>query len=397
MAQSRRDFLKIVGTTTGGILALPKFLTAMPSSLFENYTNAKQILVVVQLNGGNDGLNTFIPYDDPLYYALRKNIAIPKEQVIAAQRGMGWHPQMRGFADMMQAGDCSVLQNVGYPNPNRSHFRSVEIWQTAAPEQYASRGWLGKYLDATCQADDALGAMNVDNIESLALRGENSHALTMQDPQRFERQLKNVQSPDDEHVENPNLDFVRKLMLNAFEGKAQIQKALEATKTSQPRYPVHGLAQNLRWVSRMIKGNLPTSVYYTSIGGFDTHANQLPSHKRQLTQVSESVKAFYDDLKAAGLLQQVTLMVFSEFGRRVHDNGSGTDHGTAAPVFVVGGNNSGGIIGKNPDLAHLVAGDLQHQIDFRDVYSTILTQKLGANAAQIGLGNRTNVQGLFKV
>ena len=205
--QNRRDFLKIVGTTAGGMLVLPKFLSAMPSNgLYNGFSTDKNILVVIQLNGGNDGLNTFIPYSTPQYYDLRKTIAIPKDQVLkAAEGGMGWHPSMKGFADIQQAGHLSVVQNVGYPNPNRSHFRSIEIWQTgSASNEYLNTGWLGRYLDATCAPEDPLGALNLDNIDSLTLRGGNNHALTMQDPQRFEKLLKSLkESKEDPMNENP--------------------------------------------------------------------------------------------------------------------------------------------------------------------------------------------------
>jgi uncharacterized protein (DUF1501 family) len=385
----RRNFLKIVGTTTGGVMFLPKFLNAMPSAeLMKGFAADRQVLVVIQLNGGNDGLNTFIPYDTPPYYDLRKSIAIPKDQVLkAATGGMGWNPAMRGFADIQQAGDMSVIQNVGYPNPNRSHFRSIEIWQTgSSANEYLNKGWLGRYLDATCTPDEPLGALNIDNIENPALMGSISHTLTMQDPEKFERQLKALNADSDVHLdENPNLDFVRKLMINSFEGSDQIKKALEQSKKQLSTYPKQGLAKNLEWVAKMVKGGLPTSVYYTGLGSFDTHSNQLNKHKNLLTELSESVKAFYDDMHTAGLKDNVTVMIFSEFGRRVKDNGSGTDHGTAAPVFIIGGKNQGKIIGNNPDLLNLDNGDLKHQFDFRSVYATILKQKLGVDPLKVNL------------
>jgi uncharacterized protein (DUF1501 family) len=385
----RRNFLKIVGTTTAGVMFLPKFLNAMPSAeLMKGFAADRQVLVVIQLNGGNDGLNTFIPYDTPPYYDLRKSIAIPKDQVLrAATGGMGWNPAMRGFADIQQAGDMSVIQNVGYPNPNRSHFRSIEIWQTgSSANEYLNKGWLGRYLDATCTPDEPLGALNIDNIENPALMGSISHTLTMQDPEKFERQLKALTADSDVHLdENPNLDFVRKLMINSFEGSDQIKKALEQSKKQLSTYPKYGLAKNLEWVAKMVKGGLPTSVYYTGLGSFDTHSNQLNKHKNLLTELSESVKAFYDDMHTAGLKDNVTVMIFSEFGRRVKDNGSGTDHGTAAPVFIIGGKNQGKIIGNNPDLLNLDNGDLKHQFDFRSVYATILKQKLGVDPLKVNL------------
>ena len=386
---NRRDFLKIVGTTASGMLVLPKFLSAMPTnSLYNGFSTDKNILVVIQLNGGNDGLNTFIPYDTPQYYAARKAIAIPKEQVLkAAEGGMGWHPAMHGFADMQQAGHLSAIQNVGYPNPNRSHFRSIEIWQTgSASNEYLNTGWLGRYLDATCAPEEPLGALNLDNIDNLSLAGAQNHTLTMQDPQRFERLLKSLKQNNDDPIdENPNLDFVRKLMIGSFEGSDQIKKALTQSQTMTATYPKHGLAQNLHWVAKMIKGGLNTPVYYTGLGSFDTHSNQLGKQKQLLTELSESVKAFYDDMSAAQLLGNVTVMIFSEFGRRVKDNGSGTDHGTAAPVFIIGGNNSGKIIGANPNLDELVNGDLKHQYDFRSIYATLLKQKLGVEPLKAGI------------
>jgi uncharacterized protein (DUF1501 family) len=394
---SRRNFLKIVGTTTGGMLFLPEFLTALPSDLYQNnFLGNRQIVVTLQLNGGNDGLNTFIPYENPLYYEYRRNIGIPKNDVLKIANGMGFHPIMTGMHQIIQDGNLSVIQNVGYPNPNRSHFRSVEIWQTATGStEYSSTGWLGRYLDSTCKGDDPIGGMTIDSIDAPALRGQAAHSLTMTDPIRFEKQLKALKSgQDDPIIEHPNLDFVRKLMIGSFEGSDQIQSALEKTKTGMPIYPKHGLATNLSWVARMIKGELPTSVYYTSLGGFDTHVNQKPKHQNLWKEVSESVKAFYDDMKAAGLLQNVTLMIFSEFGRRARENGSGTDHGAAAPVFVIGGGNKGKIIGANPDLSDLNNGDLKFQTDFRSIYAAILKQKLNTNPINIGI-QAMPINGLF--
>jgi uncharacterized protein (DUF1501 family) len=394
---SRRNFLKIVGTTTGGMLFLPEFLTALPSGLYpNNFLGNRQIVVTLQLNGGNDGLNTFIPYENPLYYEYRRNIGIPKNEVLKIGNGMGFHPIMTGMHQIMQDGNLSVIQNVGYPNPNRSHFRSVEIWQTATnSHEYSSTGWLGRYLDATCKGDDPIGGMTIDSIDAPALRGQAAHSLTMTDPIRFEKQLKALKSgQDDPIIEHPNLDFVRKLMIGSFEGADQIQVALEKTKIGMPTYPKHGLATNLAWVARMIKGDLPTSVYYTSLSGFDTHSNQKPKHQNLWKEVSESVKAFYDDMKTAGLLQNVTLMIFSEFGRRAKENGSGTDHGAAAPVFVIGGGNKGKIMGANPDLSDLNNGDLKFQTDFRSIYATILKQKLNTNPINIGI-QTVPINGLF--
>ncbi len=376
---NRRDFLKLVGTTTGGMLFIPQFLNAMSrESLFAAAQQNGNILVVIQLNGGNDGLNTFIPYTDPMYYTLRKNIGMPKDKVLNAANGMGFHPAMQGFNDILQDGAMSVVQNVGYPNPNRSHFRSIEIWQngSASNENY-TRGWLGRYLDAHCKPEDNLAGLNLDVIDSPAFRGAEAHTLTIQDPARFEKQLKQL-GQDSVLADNDesHLSFVRKLMVNSFAGSDNIQKAIDKSRNITATYPKHKLAQNLQWIARMIKGDLPTSVYYTGQGGFDTHANQLGKHPQLLRELSESVKAFYDDLKDSGLINRTTVLVFSEFGRRAADNGIGTDHGTAAPVFVLGGGLKSQIVGSNPDLNNLDAnGDLKHQIDFRSIYASILQNR----------------------
>ncbi len=249
----------------------------------------------------------------------------------------------------------------------------------------APAGWAGTSTPPVSRAM-SLGALNLDTIDNPSLIGADSHALTMQDPQRFERLLKGLnEHNDDPFDENPNLDFVRKLMIGSFEGSDQIAQALEKSSASTPTYPRYKLAQNLNWMAKMIKGGLPTPVYYTGMGSFDTHSNQVGKQKALLAELSTSVKAFYDDMVASNLLDQVTVLIFSEFGRRVHDNGSGTDHGAAAPLFVIGGKNSGKIIGSNPDFDNLVRGDLKHQYDFRSVYASVLQQKLGVDPVQAGI------------
>jgi len=385
--QNRRDFLKIVGTTAGGILLLPKFLHAMPASLLaEGFGLNGNVLVFIQMNGGNDGLNTFIPYADDAYYANRPAIAIKKDEVLNVGNGMGFHPALKGFSNMLQAGHFQVIQNVGYPNPDRSHFRSQEIWQTAANStEYLSNGWLGTLLDATCKDETPIAGLNFDSIDNLALKGSKGHSITIKDPQQFEKSIKTLSHPDDSHSDNPNLEFVRKLALSSFEGHDQIQAAVDKSADNNPTYPNHGLAKNLSWIARLIKGGLSSSVYYTSLGGFDTHANQLGTQKTRLTELDESVFAFYQDLSAAGLLSRVTLVMFSEFGRRVKDNGSGTDHGTAAPMFLMGGGVKGIIRGKNPNLTDLDNGDLKYEYDFRSIYAALIQERLGFQPSAAGL------------
>jgi len=386
---NRRNFLTLTGTFTGGMLVLPSFLHAFGEQ--SNLVIGEQCLVFVQLNGGNDGLNTFIPYEDPLYYGYRTKIALNKDIVVGKNKGMAFHPALKDFAQMQQNGDLTVIQNVGYPEPVRSHFRSQEIWQTAADSnKYINEGWLGRYFDLQCHDHQPTAGINLDSIDNLALKGLEPNSITVKDPDRFKIKTgkENVKLS-----ENPQLDFVRKIANSVVEGSDDIQNALKQSKT-EISYPKTGLSKNLEWIARLVKGNLNSKVYYTSLGGFDTHDNQLSIHERKLTELNDALYSFYTDLKQAQLLQNVTIVVFSEFGRRVKDNGSGTDHGTAAPMFVIGGSNKGTILGKNPNLADLDNGDLKHEIDFRSVYASLLQQKMDFDYSKIGIKN-TPVSGLF--
>ncbi|SNR69999.1 DUF1501 domain-containing protein [Flavobacterium sp. ov086] len=387
---NRRNFLTLTGTFTGGMLVLPDFLHAFGSQ--NNLIIGEQCIVFVQLNGGNDGLNTFIPYDNPLYYDLRTKIALNKDVVVGKNNGMAFHPALKDFAQMQQNGDLTVIQNVGYPEPVRSHFRSQEIWQTATDSnKYINEGWLGRYLDLQCSGHQATAGINLDSIDNLALKGMEPNSITVKDPNRFK-----VKSDKEENVtlsDNPQLDFVRKIANSVTEGSDEIQKALAKSKT-EISYPKTDLSKNLEWIGRLIKGNLNSKVYYTSLGGFDTHDNQLAIHEKKLTDLNDALYSFYQDLKQAQLLQNVTVVVFSEFGRRVKDNGNGTDHGTAAPMFIIGGNNKGTILGNNPNLSDLDNGDLKYEIDFRSVYASLLRQKMNFDYSKIGIRNKP-VSGLF--
>ena len=387
----RRKFLTLTGTFTGGALVLPDFLYSFGTK--NNLVLGEQCVVFVQLNGGNDGLNTFIPFEDALYYNARPTIALSRTEVLNAAKGMAFHPALKGFATMQQSGDLSVIQNVGYPNPVRSHFRSQEIWQTAPTKQeFLNEGWLGRYLDLQCKEHQPTAGINIDTIDSLALKGDEPNSITIKDPNRFKTKIK--KENEGQLSKNPQLDFVRKIANSVVEGSDEIQKALGKSAASDVVYPKSGLAKNLEWISKLIKGNLNSKVYYTSLGGFDTHDNQLAIHKNRLTELNDAVFSFYEDLKKSQQLQNVTIVVFSEFGRRVKDNGRGTDHGTAAPMFIIGGNNKGKIIGNNPDLANLDNGDLKHQIDFRSVYASILKDKLNFDYTKIGIENKA-LDGLF--
>ena len=387
---NRRNFLTLTGTFTGGAMLLPDFLHAFGSQ--QNVVIGDQCVVFVQLNGGNDGLNTFVPFDNPLYYALRPQIALSKDAVIGKNKGMAFHPALKGFAEMQQNGDLSVIQNVGYPEPNRSHFRSQEIWQTASDSnKYINEGWLGRYLDLQCKDHQPTAGINLDSIDNLSLKGLEPNSITVKNPNVFK--TKNQKEEAGTLSDNPQLDFVRKIANSVTEGSDEIQKAL-AKSTAEISYTKTGLATNLAWIARLIKGNLNSKVYYTSLNGFDTHDNQLAIQNNKLTELNDALFSFYTDLKKASLMQNVTIVVFSEFGRRAKDNGKGTDHGTAAPMFIIGGNNRGKIIGNNPNLSDLDQGDLKYETDFRSVYASLLQKKLDFDYTKIGIQNKA-LQGLF--
>lgn len=387
---NRRNFLSLTGTFTGGALLLPDFLHAFGSQ--SNLAIGEQCLVFIQLNGGNDGLNTYIPFQDPLYYDLRTKIALSKDVVISSNKGMGFHPALKDFAKMQQNGDLTIIQNVGYPDPNRSHFRSQEIWQTAsASNQYLNNGWLGRYLDLQCNEHEPTAGVNFDSIDNLSLKGNEPNSITVKDPNRFK--IRNSDADIMKLSDNPQLDFVRKIASTVAEGSDDIQKALSKS-TSEIQYPKTGLGKNLEWIARLIKGNLNSKIYYTSQNGYDTHDNQINIHQRNLSELNDAVYSFYSELKKAQLLQNVTLVIFSEFGRRVKDNGNGTDHGTAAPMFIVGGNNKGNVIGNNPNLIDLDNGDLKYEIDFRSIYASLLRNKMNFDYTKIGIKDNA-LNGIF--
>lgn len=378
----RREFLKLTATSSAGVILLPKFLHSNVLNLVDN-NSTDNIIVFIQLYGGNDGLNTFVPYLDPIYYELRSKIGIPKSKVINPTSGIGFHPDLKDLAKISQEGNLTIIQNVGYPNPNRSHFRSQEIWQTASSSnEFLNYGWLGRFLEIQCK-DENLSAINIDSIDNLALKSTQINSLTVKDFNKIKNL--NANNSETRFSDNPQLDFVRKLAYASAEGNEEIKKALENAANYNETYADNGLSKNLEWMAKLIKGNLNSKVYYTSLSGFDTHNNQLQSHSKQLTILNDALYSFYKDLKSNNLLDRVTTIVFSEFGRRVEENGTGTDHGTAGPMMIMGGKNQGKIIGTNPNLSNLDNGDLIYDIDFRSVYASILKAKFQFEPSQINI------------
>jgi uncharacterized protein (DUF1501 family) len=379
----RRNFLSITATYTGGLLLMPNFLRAYANQATTNLNSER--LIFIQLNGGNDGLNTFIPFDDDLYKFYRPTISYSKNDIISKSNGMGFNPFLVNIASIQQNGDLSIVQNVGYPNPNKSHFRSKEIWETGSDSnRFLSNGWLGRFLDVQCNNHQPTAGINLDTIDSLSLKGENPNSITVKNVNQFK--TKNNLSDNYLLSGNPQLDFVRKIAQTVQEGSEEIQRALNKSN-DEISYPKLELANKLKWIAKLIKGDINSKVFYTSLNGFDTHNNQLGIHKNKLKELDESVFALYNDLKTCNLIENTTIIIFSEFGRRVKDNGSGTDHGTAAPIFIIGGNTKAKTIGPNPDLSNLDNGDLIYKIDFRSVYATLLQNKMNFNPQQIGINS----------
>ncbi|WP_341841700.1 DUF1501 domain-containing protein [Chitinophaga caseinilytica] len=384
----RRRFLQ-VGSLASASLMLPKFLKAMEQGNFVPPGN--KVLVVVQLSGGNDGLNTVVPYRNDIYYKLRPQLGIRRNDALALNDELGIHPALKTFKSLYDDGSLGVLNNVGYPNPDRSHFRSMDIWQSASDSKdYWGTGWLGRFLDAQCKGcDKPTQALEIDDTLSLALKGNDVKGLALTDPQRlygasndrYFRDLLAKQQHDDEHH---NVDYLYKTMAETISSAGYIQQQFKTYK-SKESYPNTELGKNMKTIAELIMTDINTSVYYVSHGSFDTHVGQQNQQQRLFSQLSDALAPFVADLKKNHRFEDVLVMTFSEFGRRVAQNASGgTDHGTANNMFLVGGGlKEKGILNDGPNLTDLKDGDLQFKVDFKSVYATLLKKWLGADDAAI--------------
>lgn len=353
-------------------------------------------LVVVQLGGGNDGLNTVVPFVHDEYYRARPKLAVPQQKVLRLSDEVGLHPALTALKSAYDDGRVALVQGVGYPNPNRSHFRSMEIWQTADPAGTGPKsGWLGRLFDSECPDCGSSAGMTLSAEMPLAMQGTAPRVIAVDDIARFG--FHPVQGGGAAEVEafrrliqpvpgeEPLVDFLSHTEMNALLAAADLNKlAGRLAQDAGSGYPKEPFAQKLRIVAELIAAGSPTRVYYVGLGGFDTHVTQAGRHDRLLESLGAGLGAFLGDLKAKGLQDKVLLMTFSEFGRRVGENASGgTDHGTAAPMLLVGGQVKPGVHGVHPSLTDLDQGDLKYQIDFRSVYSTVLEQWLGVPSAPI--------------
>jgi uncharacterized protein (DUF1501 family) len=389
---SRRTFIKQSALTAAGTMLVPNFLKAIERQATNTFTNGKT-LVVIQLSGGNDGLNTVVPFRNDLYYKYRPQLAIPREKVIAASDELGFHPALEKLNDLYQQGYLTVINNVGYPNPDRSHFRSMDIWQSASDSnKYFSTGWIGRYLDASCR-DCHVGhhAIEIDDTLGLALKGESIKGMAMKDPAKLYKMMQrpfirkvNENNPLDQ-IHDPSLHYLYKTLAETASSADYIYDRSSVVKATTSGYPDNEFAHRLKTVANLITSGIETKVYYVSYSGFDTHARQGGQHERQLRTYADGVHAFVTDLIRSDRFNDVMIMTFSEFGRRVAENGSGgTDHGTASNLFMIGKNlKRSGFFNETPDLDKLDNGDLLHTVDFRSVYATLLRQWLGADDSKV--------------
>ncbi len=409
---TRREFL---ARSSGG-LGLIAFSRFAPSFLVQSTLAAapapekdRSILVLVQLAGGNDGLNTLIPFEDADYYRLRPTLGIAKDKVLRASDTLGLHPAMAAMHGLLHDGKLAVVQNVGYPNPNRSHFRSTEIWETASrSDEFAATGWIGRYLDNACagqplDSHDPV-AVHVTNGVPPSFLGAREHATFGLQPGAGNRReneetrqlLEKMVAQTGAGDENDNGTFLRHTLMDALVTEQKVQRLLgDYRPGAGVNYPGNPFAASLRNVAALIAAGLPTRVYFVSISGFDTHSNQLAAQANLLTQLSDGLAAFQKDLEAHKLDGQVMTMTFSEFGRRPSENESrGTDHGTAAPLFVLGSRVRGGLHGTAPSLKLERNQDLTFSTDFRQVYATALDSWLGCPSAAV-LGGKFDRLGII--
>lgn len=386
----RRDFLKNSAFTAAGAFMVPAFMKPFEALALDELSLYKN-LVVVQLSGGNDGLNTIVPFGNDIYYQKRNGIAIKPDQIIKLDDMQGLNPSLSALKEIYDQGWMTIINDVGYPNPDRSHFRSMDIWQTASDaNQFLSTGWIGRYLDSNCQTCQfPYTAIEVDDTLSLALKGSSKKGIALKDPAALYRNtnepfFKSILKNDKEHLDEDNLGYLYKTMIETSSSASYIQNTSKIYQ-SKAEYPNNGFANQLKTVSKFISSGLKTRVYYVSLSGFDTHVNQNQQQGRLLQQYAEGMNAFLKDLKANNKLDDTLVITFSEFGRRVEQNASnGTDHGTANNLFVFGGKlKKQGIYNAAPNLTELDNGDLKYKIDFRQVYGTILDKWLNVNNAEI--------------
>jgi len=390
MVIKRKEFIQIGSLATASLM-LPKFLKAFERRDLPIVPPGNKVVVILQLSGGNDGLNTVIPVRNDIYYRSRPKLGIQKDKALALTDEAALHPALTAFKGLYDDGSLGIINNVGYPNPDRSHFRSMDIWHTASDAtEYWTNGWVGRYLDAQCKGcDKPTHAIEIDDVLSLALKGEELKGIAVKDPRRLygtanEKFFRDVlKNHKDESGEQP-VDYLYKTMSETLSSADYIFKQSRLHPTSA-EYPKTDLGSSMKTIASLIFSDINTKVYYVSLGSFDTHINQQIQQQNLFTQMNDAIGAFVKDLKSNNRFNDVMLFTFSEFGRRVSQNASGgTDHGTANNMFLVSGSlKQKGIINPLPDLSDLDEGDLKYKVDFKNVYATVLKKWLNADDVAI--------------
>ncbi len=356
------------------------------------------VLVVVQLSGGNDFLNTLIPYTNPVYYDVRKNVGIPQEQALPINDTLAFHPQAEPLKKMFEDGDVAVIQGIGYENSSRSHFRAMDIWHTCEPDKIGTEGWLGKAIrELDPGKDNVLTGVNFGRGLPRALSApgvpissvgdlDNYGLMTgIEDQYRKEALgiFKDMYAPA--IGSGPVMDYLSQTGSDVLRG-ADILKQAPAKYSSSIEYADNSIAKSLRDIARVHLAGLGTRIFYANHGGYDNHANEYPDHPRLMTELSGAIMDFFDDLREHNASENVSMLIFTEFGRRMKDNGSGTDHGSGGGAFLIGDKVKGGLYAEYPSIEPsdwLYGEDMEHTYDYRGLYSTVLEQWLNLSAPEI--------------
>ncbi|MCA9050819.1 MAG: DUF1501 domain-containing protein [Planctomycetaceae bacterium] len=374
---NRRRFLQ-----TTSLLSLtpvlPAFLPRTAMAL--DAERDERILVVLQMSGGNDGLNTVIPYADESYSKYRSQLQIPTDDVIRLNDSLGLHPAMKAASELLDDGRLAIVNGVGYPNPDRSHFRSMAIWHSARlnSEDHNGHGWLGRAVDSTrATPSSSADAIFVgDGNIPAAIVGRRATPIALNNEKELMLAAE-LATPKSSESSDDLTAFIQQTVATSFSAARQFNSSKTTETQEDSTYPDTALGQKMKLMAKMIRLNTGTRIFYVEQPGYDTHSSQKFTHERLLRQFSTSLKAFLDDMKAGGFGDRVTVLAFSEFGRRVQENASaGTDHGTSGPVFVAGESVNAGLHGTYPLLADLEDGDLKSTTDFRTIYSALLTDWL---------------------
>ncbi len=393
MSLVRREFLQLAATGSA-VLGFQQTAPAFWGQIADQAAGQENILIVVQLTGGNDGLNTIVPYTQDEYYKQRPKLAVPKNDVLKIDDEFGFNPALDGFSELFEAGLLSVVQGVGYAQPNRSHFESMDIWHTCQRKTgERNDGWLGRAIDQLAEgvSTETTGMHIGNRKQPLAVASRQHRVPSIRSIEQFRLQSQEKKSIEamralaqsENSAGDSLLNFVQTSTTTAIDVSQKLQQ-IKNSKNTNVTYPESELAGKLKTVSQLIAADIGARVYYVEIDGFDTHAFQAPAHSALLRELGDALNAFAEDLREKGMQEQVLTMCFSEFGRRVAQNASdGTDHGTAAPMFLMGSGIETGLIGKHPSLSNLDNGDLKFHTDFRQVYATILENWLSCDSSLI--------------